>query len=301
MLGRGMDEVDYGILLQLSKTPFASWEFIGRAVSRTGIAARRRWVRMQRSGLVKFMPVVDPRALNRDARLLVFEGEPLTAGLLDRILRVRDVAWCAGGYPDTLVVMTCPAPGSPPPVEELAQIVGTSPAHAIDPLPPRREGHQAISPIDLKILDALLDDFRASINRLCEVTGLAPKTVRRHRQALVDNGILLISPHGDATREAGLVYFSIHASLDPYADASRVQARGCERVAIHHNPPGVFLVGAAPTYVAAHEAERHVQAIPGVAHVHFHIPQGSGYAKERLQSWIRAERARWQRARRRWD
>lgn len=170
--------------------------------------------------------------------------------------------------------------------------MGAAPVAAIDPVSPRRDGVRAPSAIGLRILDALLDDLRAPVNRLSAATGLSPRTVRRHRQALVDSGVLVVSNHGDATQEPGLVYFSIHASLGPGGNAALVRAPGCEQVAVHHNPPGVFLVGAAPTYAAAHGVERRIRGIPGVERVHFAIPQGSAYSRERLRAWIRAEVAR---------
>lgn len=115
-----MDELDFGILLEWGRTPFASWESIGRTVGLTGTTARARWARMRDSGLVKVLPVVDPRALRRDARLFVFEGREMTEPLAARVLRVPGVAWCAGGYPDTIAVMTCSAQGHPPSADDVA-------------------------------------------------------------------------------------------------------------------------------------------------------------------------------------
>ena len=140
---------------------------------------------------------------------------------------------------------------------------------------------------------------RAPIADLARATGLTPRTVRRHRDALVRRGLVEIVPMLDTSREPGLIVYNGYVMVKRREDLRLVRAPGLARVWTHYDPPAAAILGQVDTYAEARAVEQRLRAIPGVTRVVFTLPQGGAIATERLRGWIRAERERWNAGRRR--
>src|SRR5207247_401784 len=84
--------------------------------------------------------------------------------------------------------------GIPAP-EELGRPFG-APAFSVLPRPFQAPPKGTVlSPIDWRVMRPLIREPRMPIRTLAERTGLSPKTVRRHRDALLRDGALTIEVH----------------------------------------------------------------------------------------------------------
>jgi DNA-binding Lrp family transcriptional regulator len=294
-----VDERDCRILMAIMRAPFDSMEAIGRSIGTSGTAAKARLDRMRAAGIYQGL-VCGPtgRALGRTERLVVFGHGPSEVDL-EALARVDEVAWAALSFPPASVAMLYrEAPDAPLP-PALANAAGRAPDAVIVRDDPHGHERGPLSPLDWRVIDALMEDPRASLRDLAEAAKLSPRTVRERRDALVSSGNLMAFPNVDATREEGVILYSASLTLDR-ADALRgLRLANAHRVATHQHPPGAHFLGYVRTYAEAHVVEEKLRATPGVSAVTFSIPQGTVVALERLRGWTRAQLQFWETARRR--
>src|SRR5207245_9968869 len=85
----------------------------------------------------------------------------------------------------------------------------------------RREA-RPVSSLEWRIVDALIDDPRRPLQELTDVTGLSPKTVRKHLERLLREELLFITPRLGTLGDSGeLVYTTAVFGAVPMADVRR--------------------------------------------------------------------------------
>jgi DNA-binding Lrp family transcriptional regulator len=289
-----VDTRDARILAELTRSPFAPLESIGRTVGTSGTAVKARLDRLAARGvLLGFAAAPWASSFGRIGRLAVFE-DALDADL-ERIALVEDVAWAARSSTGAVGVMIYVREPIAQVPAALAREVGGRAVALVRPTEPESAG--PLSPLDWRVMDAVVQEPRATLARHAELSGLNARTVRQRREALRGQGMLL-SPIVDATREPGEVYYNAYVSARSLADIKALRIPSSLRVASHDDPPAAFLVGHAPTYAAAQEVERKLRALPGAQHVTLDVPRGMVVATDRLRGWIAQELDRWTLARR---
>ncbi len=290
-----MDARDFRIVLELHRHPFASYEALGRSVRLTGTAVKSRFERMHARGVVQgFHVAVAAPAFRRYRRIHAFaasgEGPPL-----DDIVAADPVVFVWRGPPGMFMVTTYDSePGAEPP-GGLIRLFGGPPLASVSPDDPGRLSRvdAVLSLLDWRVVDALVDSPRASLQALGATTGLTAKTVRNHRDRLLARGLLEVSPILDTSREPGLVVYSGYVGVERPEDLRKIRVPGMGHIWTHHDPPAMAILGHVSSYGEVLEVERQLRSVPGAAQVVVTVARGGAVAVPRLKAWIRAERERW--------
>lgn len=286
-----MDPEDFRILVEIYRRPFASIEAIGRALGVTGTAVRGRWDRLVERGVLHGFYVIVPapvfRRHHRIAAYFDVESEPE----LDELLRVEDVVNIWRGAPRMLNLNLYVAEPDRGPPEELHRLFGRAPDSYVQPDAPDRwsPATATLSPLDWRVLRALLDDPRAPLRELAERAGLTERTVRQRRDDLLHQELLQVAPILDVSHESGSILYSGYAALRSAKSLPDLGRAEVAQTWVHHHPPGITLVGHATAYGEVMELERRLRADPGVAFAHVTVARGGALAKERLARWMDAE------------
>ena len=121
-----------------------------------------------------------------------------------KALNVEDVAFVAWKLDGSLSVQVWPRDRAKP-VKDLAVVLKSEPSG--ETFTKRRDEGQKLSLIDLRIIDALVDDPLTPLKALVRKTGLSPKTVRKHLQLMIEDETIFIMPRLGSFAEPGdLVY-----------------------------------------------------------------------------------------------
>lgn len=294
-----MDVRDFRIYLALERSPFASYETIGRTIGTSGTTVKARIDRMRARGVMSEVRVIPiAHVFGRHWRTFgigVGPGSPDDAA----ILRVQDVIWTWRDHRGLLVVNAFTQERDTVPAG-LVSLFGEEPIGAVQPEPPATADSSSLvlSPLDWRVLEALLENPRAPLSSLSRRVGLSARTIRRRRDGLYKRGLIRSFISLDASREPGVIVYGAYVSVDRRTNLRNVRARGAARVWTHYDPPAVLMLGHVPTYSEATEAEKQLQATPGAKVVEFSIPAGGSLAVERVGKWIRAEKSRWDASRR---
>ena len=199
-----MDIKDFHLIAALHENARQSYRSLGRHISLSSPAVRDRLLGLERRGILKgFWLLIDPGIFGRDDLLVFFRGEWMHKEAL-MALTVPEVVWVAWKMNGWLTVQVWPRF----PRQALRALTCALGARAFGKtLGDRRSHHKHLATIDWQIIDALIDDPKLPFKQLCQYTGLSPKTVRKHLEMLLEEGIIYILPRLGPLSDSGeLVY-----------------------------------------------------------------------------------------------
>ena len=131
----------------------------------------------------------------------------------------------------------------------------------------RREEGQRLSLIDLRIMDALVDDPLTPFEEVVGKTGLSPKTVRKHLQLLIKDETIFIMPHLGSLAEPGdLVY---HLTVTGTVGRNELRRVLGEALVVSETsePPHKYLLCRADDLAEVTVRTQAVRKLPGVDNV----------------------------------
>lgn len=263
-----LDDVDHRLLLALLAEPTAPFGQIAEELSISAATVTSRYRRLQRHGLVRITGRTLPGFGGRHVYLVRATAAPdRIARLASSLARYDNTRWVristdggelmcglATDNPATdPILLRLPAEPSlrAVAIHELLHVWGgsgqaaTSPAFHVDD-------------VDAAILHHLAADGRTSVRSIAEQIGVNASTVSRHRQRLVDAGVLYFEAdvHPDALGGRGDAM--IWMSIGPGA----IRAAG---EALHRHPAVRFVAATS----GRHQLVVHVQVIDNVALLEF--------------------------------
>ncbi|HZY47516.1 MAG TPA: AsnC family transcriptional regulator [Candidatus Bathyarchaeia archaeon] len=194
-----MDSKDFQILVALHANARQSYRSLGGIVSLTAPAVRERINRLKNGGILQGYGLwIDPSAFNRDEVLVFFNRERKRQDVV-RVLEAPNVAWVGwkleGGL--TVGVWTHDKSKS---IDELSTFLDEKPFGYAST---ERRDFRRMSILDWKIIDALIDDPTMPFKEIPALTGLSPKTVRKHLEALLRSEVIAVSPLLGAVEGSG--------------------------------------------------------------------------------------------------
>src|SRR5207245_5176262 len=133
---------------------------------------------------------IDPNALDREDLMVFYRGEWKREDAL-KALDVDDVAFVAWKLDGSLSVQVWPRDRTKP-IKDLTMALEARPSGQT--FTKRREEGRRLSLIDLRIMDALVDDPLTPFEELVKKTGLSSKTVRKHLQLMIKDETIFIMP-----------------------------------------------------------------------------------------------------------
>lgn len=287
-----MDSKDFRLLVALHEDGRRNPQELGRRVSLSAPAVRERLRRLEELGILQgYWLSVDP-AVFRRKDLLVFFGGECSRNDAMVALEAPDVAWVGWKLDGGLTVKLWPL--------DVERAIATLTNRLHKPQAGWALGQPSrvdeLSPIEWRVIDALIDDPRRPIQALSGATGLSPKTVRKHLEALTRAGAISIAPRLGSLAGAGdLVY---HVAVHGSASIHQLRRILGDAVLIHEtrHPPLKYLLcranDLADLTMRTHAAER----IPGIDSVRVmqnrKLFVGTGFlrrlTRERIETWKKA-------------
>ena len=233
-----MDSKDFQLLAALHKNARQSYHSLGRAVSLSAPAVRERLKRLEANGVLKGYGLwMEPGLFNREEVLVFFAKERSTKEVL-KVLASRDVSWIGwkleGGL--TVGLWTKNLGRS---ISDLKELLSEEPTgHAATGL--RRV--RPPSSLDWTMIHVLIDDPTISLGELIRMTGLSPKTVRKHLVKLFDSETLVIIPRLGTVEGSGELVYQLAVSGP--ATVSNIRDVIPDAVLLHQtrNPPMNYLL-----------------------------------------------------------
>ena len=200
----GVDSKDFRLLVALHENARLSYRSLGQRVSLSAPAVRERLNRLESKGILQgYWLYIDPNTLAREDLMVFYKGEWEREDAL-KALDVEDVAFVAWKLDGSLSVQVWPKDRSKP-IKDLTLALESRPSGQT--FTKRREEGQRLSLIDLRIMDALVDDPLTPFEDLVKKTGLSQKTVRKHLQLMIKDETIFIMPRLGSLAEPGdLVY-----------------------------------------------------------------------------------------------
>jgi DNA-binding MarR family transcriptional regulator len=292
-----VDEKDFQILSHLARNPFVSNEKVGRELGLSGNSIKRRIDGLVAEGVVPstwLLPI--PQVFRRHSRIFVYQDVARPAEAIQAAVETDPVVWAGVDLDRSFHVHAyaeLPEAAAP---ERLVKLLG-EPAFAVSPpfFRPTPE-EAALSSLDLRILLVLVRRPRAPLKEIATATGLAPKTVRRRRDAMFANGLFLLFPVIHVAQSRGLVLYNayVHGPKIPSnAQGILSSTPRCRLVTTRTDPPGVWLICWAESIAEVSAVEGHLRNLPGVERAGIVMRLRVDFAVERVEGWIRDELAKW--------
>ncbi len=233
-----MDSKDFQLLVALHQNARQSLLSLGRRVSLSAPAVRERLRRLRDTGtLLGYGLWVDPVVFERQEVLVFFERERTREQVI-KALKAPDVSYIGWKLDGGLTVGVWSDNVSRS-IRELSIVLGEKPSgHAVTgagDLPP-------LSILDFIVVDALVDNPKIPFKELVEVTGLSPKTVRKHLESLTKTETVVIMPRlGPGSSSGELVYNLAVASKVSMSEIRKILD---DALLVHEtrNPPMKYLL-----------------------------------------------------------
>src|SRR5213593_3762405 len=286
-----VDSKDFRLLVALHENARLSYRSLGQRVSLSAPAVRERLNRLEAKGILQgYWLYIDPNVLDREDLMVFYRGDWEREDAV-KALDVTDVAFVAWKLDGSLSVQVWPKDRAKP-IKDLTMALESRPSGQT--FTKRREEGQRLSLIDLRIMDALVDDPLTPFEELVKKTGLSPKTVRKHLQLMIKDETIFIMPRLGSLAEPGdLVYH-----LTVTGTMGRNELRGVLGEAFvvgeTSEPPLKYLLCRADDLAEVTVRTQAVRKLPGVNNVEVTLNKELLVGKEFVHSPIRRKIREWE-------
>lgn len=278
-----MDAKDFHLLVALDEDARQSFQALGRKVSLSAPAVRDRIRRLEERGIVQgYWVSIVPAVFGRRDLLASFDGEWSREEVV-KALDAPDVAWVAWKVDGGLTVELWPHDADRA-VATLRRFLGRDPNwHGVaDP-----EWSGELSRLDWRVLDVLIDDPRASIDRLSSSTGLSPKTVRKHLTGMIRSRAIYVVPRLGFLKDSGeVVYHLVVAGTASFPDLRRVLG-DAELIHETQDTPKKYLFCRADSLGEMTSKNHAVERLPGVTEVQVSLNREMIFGTEFVHRLVR--------------
>ena len=259
-----MDSKDFRLLVALHENARLSYRSLGQRVSLSAPAVRERLNRLEAKGILQgYWLYIDPNALDREDLMVFYRGDWEREDAL-KALDVADVAFVALKLDGSLSVQVWPRDRAKP-IKDLTMTLQARPSGQT--FTERKEKDQKVSLIDLRIMDALVDDPLTPFEELVRKTGLSPKTIRKHLQLMIKTETIFMMPRLGSLAERGdLVY---HLTVTGTVGRNELRRVLGEALVVSETsePPLKYLLCRADDLAEVTVRTQAVRKLPGVDYV----------------------------------
>jgi len=285
-----VDSKDFRLLVALHENARLSYRSLAQRVSLSAPAVRERLNRLEARGILQgYWLYVDPSALDREDLMVFYRGDWKRHDAL-KALDVEDVAFVAWKLDGSLSVQVWPMDRAKP-IKDLSTVLESEPSGQT--FTKRPEEGPRLSLIDLRIVDALVDDPLIAFDVLVRKTGLSPKTVRKHLQLMIKDEAIFIMPRLGSLAESGdLVYHLTVTGRAGRNELRRVLGE-CFVVSETSEPPTKYLLCRANDLAEVTTRTLGVRKLPGVDDVEMTLNRellvGTGFVHSLVRGKIRQQ------------
>jgi DNA-binding Lrp family transcriptional regulator len=256
-----VDSKDFRLLVALHENARLSYRSLAQRVSLSAPAVRERLNRLEARGILQgYWLYIDPNALDREDLMVFYRGDWKREDAL-KALNVEDVAFVAWKLDGSLSVQVWPRDRTKP-IKDLATVLESRPSWQT--FTKRPEEDRRLSLIDLRILDALVDDPLTPFEELVRKTGLSPKTVRKRLQLMIEDETIFIMPRLGSFAESGDLVYHLTITGKPGGNELRLALGEYFVVSETSEPPTKYLLCRANDLAEVTLRTLAVKKLPGV-------------------------------------
>jgi len=290
-----VDSKDFRLLVALHENARQSYRSLGQRVSLSAPAVRDRLKRLEDRGILQgYWLYVDPGIFDREDLMVFYKGDWKREDAV-KALAADDVAFVTWKLDGGLSVQMWPRDREKA-VKSLTSALGTRPSGQTFTEIQRK--HE-ISPVDWRIIDALIDDPTMPFETLIEKTGLSPKTVRKHLQSLIRNETIYTMPRLGSLADSGDVVYHLSVKGKVALTELRRVLDEAFLVGDTHNPPMKYLLCRASDLADVTSRTQAARKIPGVESVEVTLNRELLVATDHVHSLVREKIREWEDTRRR--
>ncbi len=290
-----MDEVDGRIVARLYQDPLASIADLCETAGLTRNAVKARLDRLQEADILRGFATIPNASLFAKTDIVAVYGVPEGGNPASQhVLAIDDVFEMTinhDGKLAALIRLDDPSDGTP---TELDRLMGAPPERTfVREAPPLDPPGPVLSPRQWRVIEAMLEDPRASTGTLAEAAGLSRKVVRRLRPALVQGRHVTIQPILLLNRAVGGTLFEIYAQGPAAAEPATLQqvlgpSWPLDRL---EEPVGVLVMAQATSLGEAVAARNRVAQLPGIEHAELILAQDHAWDPDMIRAACQAKRA----------
>ncbi len=278
-----MDSKDFQLLVALHQNARQSLLSLGRRVSLSAPAVRERLRRLHRDGvLLGFGLWLDPVIFDRQEVLVFFKRERTREQVM-MALKAPDVCYIGWKLDGGLTVGVWSENVNRSILKLSVSLREKSSGHAIvgaGDIPP-------LSILDFMVVDALVDDPKIPFKELVEVTGLSPKTVRKHLDSLVRSEAIVIMPRLGAGSSSGELVYNV--GVAGKVSMSDIREIMDDALLVHEtrNPPMKYLLCRSPDLGDVNSKTRALNRLQGAESAVVTLNRELLFANEFTHSLVR--------------
>ena len=285
-----MDSKDFRLLVALHENARQSYRSLGQHVSLSAPAVRDRLKRLEQRGVLQgYWLYIDPAVFDRQNLMVFYKGDWTREDAL-KALSVDDVVFVAWKIDGGLSVQTWPRDPKKT-VKALTVSLGMRPSGQTFT---ETEAHPKITPAEWRVMDALVDYPTMPLEKLTDKTGLSPKTVRKHLQALIKNETIFIMPRLGSLADSGeLVY---HLSVTGKVEFNELHRALGEAFLISstHRPPMKYLLCRGDNLSDVTSRTQAAKKLPGVEALEITLNRELLVARDFVHARIREKIRDWE-------
>ena len=246
-------------------------------------AVRERLRRLQVTGvLLGYGLWIDPVVFDRQEVLVFFKRERIREQMIT-VLRAPDVSYVGWKLDGGLTVGVW-SDNISRAIRQLGLALGEKPSgHAVT-------GAGNLGPLsilDFMVVDALIDDPKIPFKELVGMTGLSPKTVRKHLDSLISSESIVIMPRLGAGSSPGeLVYNLAIAGKVPMSEIRKILD---DALLVHEtwNPPMKYLLCLSKNLGEVNSRTRALNRLHGIESAAVTLNRELVFANEFIHSLVR--------------
>jgi len=289
-----VDSKDFRLLVALHENARQSYRSLGQRVSLSAPAVRDRLKHLEDRGILQgYWLYIDPGIFDREDLMLFYKGDWKREDAL-KALATDDVAFVTWKLDGGLSVQIWPHDRGKA-VKGLTSALGTRPSgQTFTEISRKFE----MSPVDWRIIDALVDDPRMPFEALTEKTGLSPKTVRKHLLSLIRNETIYVMPRLGSLADSGEVVYHLAVTGKVSLSELRHTLGEAHLVSDTRHPPMKYLLCRASDLADVTSRTQAARKILGVESVEVTLNRELLVATDHVHSLVREKIREWEDARR---
>ncbi len=281
-----MDETDFRILAALYNNGRQSYSVLSRSVSLSIPSVRDRIEKLKDQGILSgFVLNLDPGIFGRTEVLLFFNGD-WSRKDAEKILKVPGVVRVAlkigGGMSIQLWARD--------PQDEAIQIESTLGVSSSWRVSRDRKERGSVSLMEFQLIEALVNEPKRSLDNLIRVTGLSPKTIRKHLGSLTDREIISVRPKLGALTGSGELVFQLLVFGNVGMD--EIRSIISDSVLIVNQPPAKYLLCRGSDLNDVTSKTGAIQRLPGVKSVEITLNRELLYNLDFIHKLVQEEIAK---------
>jgi DNA-binding Lrp family transcriptional regulator len=284
-----MDFVDFQIIADLFKDPFASMQEIGNKLGISETSIRKRLKSLSGDPTCFAMRLIPPPFyFKRKAVSFIFENKEFGTTIKEELLKIGDVVFIWADH-NRNIIITAYLKGEPGNItNELEKLMGIKSQVMKPGLFSVAGGSGSISRIEWKVIYHLIENPRITSTSISCRTGLSRKTVMKYRRKLLVEKTLLPVYAGNFSKNGSMVFglIIIFRSQDTRA---RFSSKRLLEAVSFINSRGAYYIGFSESLADFEDIMKTLGKMPEVEHFTISVPTGGVVAVNRIKDWISEE------------